>query len=97
MHRARGFALRRTRYYADNMLLTRTRLRPMNADAPGERLVTEFDLIEPSGRWHKFRVRSRSERLRGAIFTAVALLISLALWALCLWPLVSTIRSIGSR
>jgi len=80
------------------MLLNRTRLRPMNADAPGERLVTEFDLIEPSGRWHKFRVRSRSERLRNGAATTTALLVSLALWVLSLWPLASAIRSaIGNR
>lgn len=75
------------------MLPGRNRPRPMNADALDERLVTEFDLIEPSGRQHKFRVRSRGEQLRNAASIAAALLVNLALWALCLWPLASAIRS----
>jgi hypothetical protein len=73
------------------MLFNRTR-RPPDLDAAGNLLFSEFDLIEPNGRWRRFRVRSRGERLRKSAFT-VALLVSLALWALSLWPLAVAIGS----
>lgn len=53
-------------------------------DAP--HLITEFDLFEPSGRLHRFRLRSRREQLREIAETASAIAISLLLLALQAWP-----------
>jgi len=56
----------------------------MPIDPP--RLVRDFDVLAPSGRRHRFRYRSRMERV-GARTTLCALLIisGMILWVQLLW------------
>lgn len=54
----------------------------------GPHLVTEFDLFEPSGRLHRFRIRSRREQLREVAEIAALMAISLLLLMLQAAPLI---------
>jgi hypothetical protein len=42
--------------------------------------VDEFDLIEPSGRWRRFRKLTRAEIWENRTITAAALVFSAAIW-----------------
>lgn len=84
--RARKNCLDQKRRLIDRMC---NRWRKANADCG--RLMTEFDLIEPSGRWWKFRTRGRREQLRDIAETTAAIAASLALFTLQAWPFVSAL------
>ena len=48
----------------------------------------EMEIIPPRGRVWRIRHRTRAERLRDGALTAVVMIVSLAMWAMMLGPLV---------
>lgn len=62
-----------------------------NTRAEPARLVEEFELITPDGRWHRFRKFTRAEILENRLFTVVAVAFSAAFWLLLLWGIAAQI------
>lgn len=44
--------------------------------------IAEFDVLPPNGRWFRFRVPTRVERIRGVLGLAALIALSLVLWFL---------------
>ncbi|MEX2126983.1 MAG: hypothetical protein WD871_01905 [Xanthobacteraceae bacterium] len=59
--------------------------------------VDEFDLIEPSGRWRRFRKRTRAQIMENRAFTAVAIVGSAAIWFIVLYGLWGALAQVAAR
>jgi hypothetical protein len=57
-------------------------LSPSTKVHPATKRIEEYDLIDPSGRWLRFRRITRAEIWENRIITTVAIVVSAAIWVM---------------